>query len=157
MKWDILSIDELKARNQACPLVIRDILDWVFESASLTAKLRRSCGNSSVRCIAFYQQEDWVRDVEIYQGNTLKWLARTYIPQQTKSALQKDFLFDQKFPIGDFLFSSNTMKRKLFNLTLSPLPWPIVSNSFQGRNIYWVRKSVWYYENSVSLTVLEVF
>jgi chorismate-pyruvate lyase len=155
--WDILSVDNLGHRHQPCPIVIRDILDWVFESASLTAKLRRSFYNSSIRCIAFSQQSDWVRDVEIFAQDSIKWLARTYIPQPTKAALANDFLFNQKFPIGDFLFNAKTMKRKKLHLTLSSAPWPIVSNSFLGRNIYWVRQSVWMYEKNLSLTVFEVF
>lgn len=96
MTWDMLSID-LGARHQPCPIVIRDILDWVFETDSLTAKLRRSFYTSSVRCIAFYQQSDWIRDVEICAQGSIKWLARTYIPHQTKTALVNDFYFITNF------------------------------------------------------------
>jgi chorismate-pyruvate lyase len=156
MKWDVLSID-LGQRHQPCPIVIRDILDWVFESSSLTAKLRRSFCTSSVRCIRFYQQSDWIRDVEICAHDSIKWLARTYIPHRTKTALANDFLFNQQFPIGDFLFNSKIMKRKALCLTLSSAPWPIVSHSFLGRNIYWVRKSIWMYQKNLTLTVFEVF
>ena len=156
MTWDMLSID-LGARHQPCPIVIRDILDWVFETGSLTAKLRRSFYTSSVRCIAFYQQSDWIRDVEICAQGSIKWLARTYIPHQTKTALVNDFLFHHQFSIGDFLFNSKTMTRKELCLTISSSPWPIVSHSFLGRNIYWVRQSVWMYQKKLTLTVFELF
>lgn len=111
----------------------RDLQSWLFESNSLTQRLRNQFENVRVQ-VLFEQQETpflterkilnlpeqrycLVREVILLSNQTPLILARTIIPAKTLKMSHGNLARLGSRPLGEILFSASTLKREFSGLT----------------------------------------
>lgn len=157
MAYDILNALDIN-RNQQLPLVIRDLLSFLFYPFSLTKRSRQKHSKFSVECLHFQMDEKLLRDVKILADNKIQMLARTECSKETYEKIAHEFVFSGIKPIGDFLFNSKKMFRTQIEVQiLAGLELNWFAQYEQRKRIYWYRCSVWMYDNQAPLYLMEVF
>ena len=135
--------------------VPHNILSWLFDTASLTARLKRHCPNRfSVHVINQtmarptpeehkilsipYGRSALMRQVCLYCNEIPMIYARTVIPLKTLSGAQRIYANLGSKPLGEMLFTDRTMHRDEvmvaeFKLTELPLNEPVEDDTCWGR------------------------
>lgn len=146
--------------SQYLPLVIQQQLNFIYETGSLTNRLRQKYTKVSLKCNYYQQQEGYIRDVIVFAEQKLQWCARTSLPKNTFQRFKILFPIHQKNAIGDFLFTHPSMKR--FSLQFRVLPYAHHSMDTHfgldsSRSFYWLRTSRWCFENEYFFEIIEIF
>lgn len=145
---------------QCLPLIIQRQLDYIYETRSLTNKLRQKYSDISLKCYHYQFEKNHIRDVMILAQQQPKWCARTTIPENTLQHLKILFPIHQKHAIGDFLFTHSSMKRLSLTIDVFPNMPNLMLNHFglqANRNLYWLRKSKWCFAQDYYFEILEIF
>lgn len=151
MEYDVLNACDIE-RRQVLPFYIREVLSFVFYRHSTTAKIRKMTGFH----LQVLRQEPY-RDVRIFNGENLLMYARTNAPPETQAALRGIYSFKKKWPIGDFLFHCQDVKRGEVNLSLSLRPPDWLTEYEQHQRVFWIRQTYWYYQGHYPIELIEVF
>ncbi|MDH5516275.1 MAG: chorismate lyase [Gammaproteobacteria bacterium] len=134
-----------------------DVADWLFDPASLTARLIRTCaGRFSVKVLSQgygnarlsesralqmqHREKALIREVHLLCDQQPLVYARTVIPVSTLSGAQKHLAHLGDKPLGAVLFSDKTMQREEMQIAcLNPSQVKLAS---RGNVDIWGRRSV---------------
>jgi chorismate--pyruvate lyase len=133
------------------------VLSWLFDHASLTARLKRHCHSFEVRLLSQQYQRPTldeqeilairpgrfalIRQVCLYCNGRAGVYARTVIPATTLTGRQRVYTSLGNRPLGEMLFADRTMKRDevmVAEFTLAELP---LAES-AGDGTCWGRRSI---------------
>ena len=132
-----------------------ELQSWLYESQSLTQRLRNQWKNITVHVLFEKQQTPFlterrilnlpekryvlVREVVLLSNKTPLILARTVIPAATLKIAQGNLTRLGSRPLGEILFSAPSLKRELLGIALiEPCLW---SKEFSQTERLWGRRT----------------
>jgi chorismate lyase len=133
------------------------VLSWLFDHASLTARLKRHCDTFEVRVLSQQYQRPTldeeeilairpgrfalIRQVCLYCNGTAGVYARTVIPATTLVGYRRVYASLGARPLGAMLFADRTMKRdKVMVAEFSLEELPLADSA--GNGTCWGRRSI---------------
>ena len=144
--------------NQAVPAAL---LDWLFDSSSLTARLQRRCpGKFRVELISqkiekprldeisilklHHGDSALVRQVRLICADTSVVYARTVIPLSTLSGKERSYANLGNRPLGAMLFADRSMRRGQVMVSRLNESDALYKHTGVAEGEIWGRRSVFY-------------
>lgn len=142
-----------------CPMCIRDKLELLMHTQSITQYLRQRYQNVTIECLKVWIDDEYVlhRDIQISVNGHIQWCARTDIPYLTQQQLKQHFDWKGDKPLGDFLFSSPNVMRKTIQLTFNYHFPNWVIDMMKHQECGFMRISNWLLEDNYPFTITEYF
>lgn len=162
------------SRRQLFNLAVpQQLLSWLFDPSSLTARLQRWCpGQFRVELISqqiarpsrdelqvlglHYGESALVRQVRLYCGQHAVVYARTVIPLRTLTGRQRSYANLGNRSLGSMLFADRSMRRGPVMATRLDPSSRIFNYTGATDSAVWGRRSVFYVSNK-PLLVSEYF
>ncbi len=146
-KWILPTLVRKKLPN--------DLNSWLFESESLTQRLRNQFENIHVQVLFEKKKSPFlteqrilnlpeqryslVREVVLLSNQTPLILARTIIPEKTLKISQGNLARLGSRPLGEILFSAPSLKRESFGIAKIELD--LWLTNFEIKNSLWGRRT----------------
>jgi chorismate--pyruvate lyase len=153
------------------------LLDWLFDTSSLTARLQRQCqsqgqGRFKVEVLSqsiarprldelaalglHYGSSALLREVKLYCADEAVVYARTVIPLTTLTGKQRLYAKLGNRPLGAMLFADRTMRRGEVMIAQLAVETAPLDKTVDAHDVVWGRRSVFRVSNK-PLLVSEYF